>query len=188
LTKARIQAADPARVLDRAIEALNKGDPDLPLEEVDLALSAAPHDYRLWHIKGLIHREQERRELAIPALRRAFELAPSEPLVAHGYARTLLEAGMPSVEPFARALKLSPGNAEVVTGLASSLVAEGRITDAISGLETVVRRSPLWTDGHILLARMRWTNGERENFTRSFDEALRAHPDSLDLRREQMAA
>jgi Flp pilus assembly protein TadD len=188
MTKGRIQAADPARVLDRAIEALNKGDPDLPLDEVDRALSVSPQDYRLWHIKGLIHREQERRELAVPALRRAIELAPGEPLVAHGYARTLLEAGLPSVEAFARALRLGPGNTEAVRGLASALVAEGRMADAIGGLETVLRRSPLWTDGHVLLASMRWTNGERKDFTRSFDEALRAHPDSLDLRREQMVA
>jgi Flp pilus assembly protein TadD len=179
---------DPARVLDLAIEALNRRDPELPLEEVDRALAVVPHDYRLWHIKGLIHREQEQRELAIPALRRAVELAPSEPIVAHGYARTLLEAGLRSVDAFARALKLAPSDTEVVKGLASALVAEGRIDDAIAGIETVVRRSPLWTDGHVLLAELRWTNGERKEFTRSFDEALCAHPNSLDLRREQMVA
>jgi len=179
---------DPGRVLDRAIDALNRKEADLPLEDVDRALEAAPSDYRLWHIKGLIHREQERRELAIPALRRSVELAPAEPLVAHGYARTLLEAGQPSVEAFARAMKLAPGNPDVVKGLAAALVAEGRIGDAIEGLETVLRRSPLWTDGHNLLSSLRWVEGEREGFTRSLDEALEAHPNSLDLRREQMIA
>jgi Putative 2OG-Fe(II) oxygenase/Tetratricopeptide repeat len=188
MTVAPHPTADPARVLQRAIEALNMRAHDLPLDEVDRALAQAPHDYRFWHIKGLIHREQEQRELAIPALRRATELAPGEPLVAHGYARTLLEAGLPSVEAFARALRLAPTNTDIVRGLASALVAEGRIGDAIEGLETVVRRSPLWTEGHTLLASMRWTNGEREGFTRSFDEALRSHPNSLDLRREQMIA
>ena len=152
---------DPARVLDQAIEALNRADPDLPLDEVDRALDVAPYDYRLWHIKGLVHREQDRRELAIPALRRAAELAPTEPLVLHGYARTLLEAGQPSVEAFARALKLAPANTELVKGLASALVSEGRMDDAIGGLETVVGRSPLWTEGHVLLTELRWTNGER---------------------------
>jgi tetratricopeptide (TPR) repeat protein len=188
MTDTRIPAVDPARVLDRAIEALNRRDANLPLADVDRALVQAPHDYRLWHIKGLIHREQEQRELALPALQRAVELAPSEPLVVHGLARTSLEAGLPSVEPFARALKLSPGNTDVVTGLAAALVAEGRIGDAIDGLQTVLRRSPLWTEGHILLSNLRWVNGERQGFTRSFDDALRAHPNSLDLRREQMVA
>jgi tetratricopeptide (TPR) repeat protein len=186
MTDVRSPSIDPARVLDRAIDALNRHDPYLPLEDVDRALAQAPHDYRLWHIKGLIHREQEQRELAIPALRRAAEMAPTEPLVAHGHARTLLEAGLPSVEAFARALKLAPSNVELVKGLASALVADGRIADAIDGLATVVRRSPLWTDGHVLLSNLRWVNGERESFTRSFDEALREHPNSLELRREQM--
>jgi tetratricopeptide (TPR) repeat protein len=188
MTDARTRPIDPTRTLDEAIAALKRHDPDLPLGDVDRALGQAPHDYRLWHIKGLIHREQEERELAIPALRRAVEIAPTEPLVAHGYARTLLEAGLPSVEPFARALKLDATNTNVLTGLASALVAENRIGDAIEGIETVLRRSPLWTEGHTLLAGLRWVNGEREGFTRSFDEALRAHPNSLDLRREQMIA
>lgn len=188
MTDARTRTMDPAQALDLAIEALNRGDRELPLAEVDSALRMAPQDYRLWHIKGLMHREQDQRELAIPALQRAVDLAPTEPLVAHGYARTLLEAGLPSVEAFARAMKLAPTNVEVVKGLASALVAEGRMQDAIAGLETVVRRSPLWTDGHVLLADLRWTNGERKDFTRSFDEALRVHPNSLDLRREQIVA
>jgi cytochrome c-type biogenesis protein CcmH/NrfG len=188
MREVRFQAADPAKALERAIEALNKGDPNLPLDEVDRALSVSPQDYRLWHIKGLIHREQERRELALPALQRATELAPTEALVAHGYARTLLEAGLPSVEAYARALKLDPARTDVLQGLASALVAEGRMNEAIQGIETVLRRSPLWTEGHVLLSNMRWTNGDRHDFTQSFDEALRAHPNSLDLRREQMTA
>src|SRR4051794_19145765 len=114
-------AVDPSRVLERAIDALNTADSELPLEDIDRALGAAPRDFRLWHVKGLIHREQEQRELAIPALRSAVELAPSEPLVAHGYARVLFEAGLASVEPFARALKLAPGNPDVVKGLAAAL-------------------------------------------------------------------
>ena len=178
---------DPAEVFNRAIDALN-GRAPLPLDDVDRALKAAPRDHRLWQVKGLIHREQDRRELAIPALRRAVELAPNEPLVAHGYARTLLEAGQPSVEAFGRALKLAPGNPEVVTGLVAALVAEGRSVEAIAGLEQAIVRSPLWTDGQILLSSLRWSEGERAGFTRSFDEALAANPASADLRRVQLNA
>jgi Flp pilus assembly protein TadD len=179
---------DPAQVLDQAIAALNAQNIPLPLEDVDRALKVSPHDPRLWHVKGLIHREHERRELAIPALRRAVELAPSEPLIANGYARTLLEAGLPSVDAFGRAAKLAPGKPDILKGLVSALVAEGRITDAIEGLEQALRGSPLWTDGHVLLASLRWSEGEREGFTRSFDEALAQYPNSLDLRREQLVA
>lgn len=180
-------AADPGEVLARAIAALNSGG-QLPLDDVERALAAAPGDYRLWHVKGLIHRAQEARELALPALRRAAELAPSEPLVAHGYARTLLEAGLPSVEAFAAAMKLSPGAPDVLSGMIASLIAEGRIAEAVQGLEQVLARSPLWVDGHLLLASVRWSEGEREGFARSFDQALAIHPGSIELRREQLGA
>jgi len=179
---------DPSEVLDRAIAALNTLGAPLPLEDVDRALKVAAHDPRLWHIKGLIHREHEQRELAIPALQRAIELAPNEPIIVHGYARTLLEAGLPCVEEFGRAMQVSPNNPEIVQGLVAALVAEGRAAEAVEGLELALRRSPLWTDGHVLLAQMRWAEGEREGFTRSFDEGLETHPNSLELRREQLVA
>jgi Flp pilus assembly protein TadD len=179
---------DPASVLDRAIAALNTPGAPLPLEDVDRALKIASHDPRLWHIKGLIHREEDRRELAIPALQRAVQLAPSEPIIVHGYARTLLEAGLPCVEEFGRAMQIVPNNPEVTKGLVAALAAAGRASEAVEGLELALRRNPLWTDGHVLLSQMRWAEGEREGFTRSFDEALEAHPNSLELRREQLVA
>jgi tetratricopeptide (TPR) repeat protein len=179
---------DLAGVLDATIKALRTPGAPLPLDNVDRALKIAPHDPRLWHVKGLIHREQDRRELALPALERAVQLAPAEPLIVHGYARTLLEAGLPSVEEFGSAMKLAPNNPEVVKGLVSALMAAGRSPEAIEGLELALRRSPLWTDGHVLLAAIRWAEGEREGFTRSYDDALVAHPNSLELRREQLVA
>jgi Flp pilus assembly protein TadD len=179
---------DPARVLNQAIAALKTPGMPLPLDEVDRALKVAPFDPRLWHVKGLIHRDQDHRELAIPALRRAIEIAPNEPLIVRGLARTLLEAGVPCVEEFGRAMKLVRNNPEIVKGLVAALAAQGRSTEAVEGLELALRRSPLWTDGHVLLAQMRWAEGEREGFTRSIDEALVQHPNSLELRREQLVA
>ena len=179
---------DPASVLDRAIAALNTPGAPLPLDDVDRALKIASHDPRLWHIKGLIHREEDRRELAIPALQRAVQLAPSEPIIVHGYARTLLEAGLPCVEEFGRAMQIVPNNPEVTKGLVAALAAAGRASEAVEGLELALRRNPLWTDGHVLLSQIRWAEGEREGFTRSFDEALETHPNSLELRREQLVA
>jgi uncharacterized protein (TIGR02466 family) len=179
---------DPARVLDVAIEALRTPGAPLPLADVDRALKVAPYDPRLWHVKGLILRDEDRRELALPALQRAVQLAPDEPLIAHGYARTLLEAGLPCIEEFGHAMKLGPNNPELVKGLVSALIAAGRSAEAVEGLELALRRSPLWTDGHVLLASLRWSEGERQGFTRSIDEALALYPNSMELRREQLVA
>ena len=174
-------AIDPARVLDEAIEALNQPGARLPLEDVDRALEVAPNDHRLWHIKGLIHRAQEHRELALPALRRAAALAPSEAIVIKGLARTTLEAGLPSVDEHVRALRLARGDPTVLTGLASALVREGRVADAIAGLESALERQPLWIEGQILLARLRFTEGERSGFARSLERASALHPQELNL-------
>jgi tetratricopeptide (TPR) repeat protein len=188
MTAAATRTVDPARVLDDAIAALNTPGADFPFDDVDRALKIAPHDPRLWHVKGLMHREEERRELAIPALKRAAELAPTEPLIVYGYAHTLLEAGLPAVEAYARAMKLTPNKPEVVKGMVSALLAERRVADAMAGMEIALRRSPLWTEGHVLLSGLRWAEGERDSFTRSFDEALAQNPQSLDLWREQLNA
>jgi len=188
ITTSPAARVDPAQVLERAIAALNAPGTELPLEDVDRALKVSPRDPRLWHIKGLIHRQHEQRELAIPALQRAIQLAPNEPIIVRGYARTMLEAGLPCIDEFGRAMRLEPSNPELVKGLVAGLMAEGRTAEAIEGLDLALRRSPLWTDGHVLLAQMRWSEGEREGFTRSVDEALAQHPNSLELRREQLVA
>jgi tetratricopeptide (TPR) repeat protein len=115
-------------------------------------------------------------------------LAADEPLIAHGLARTLLEAGLSSVEAFGRAMTLSPNNPEIVRGLVSALLAERRVDDAIAGLETALRGSPHWTDGHVVLSQLRWAEGDRTDFTRSFAQALSQIPRSPDLWRELLNA
>ena len=177
---------DPEQVVKEAIAALRTPQAPDMLPDIQLALRQAPQDARLWHLQGLIHRSQDRRELAIPALQRAVQLAPNDPLIAHGLARTLYEAGVPSVDAYARALRLSPGKTTLLAGLVSALLAERRIAEAIAGLETGVARQPQWTEGHDLLCNLRWLEGERDGFARSFDEALAVQPRDLALRRQQI--
>jgi hypothetical protein len=74
----------------------------------------------------------------------------------------------------------------VITGFVSALVAERRIAEAIDGLEQALRRSPLWVEGHVLISSLRYAEGERSGFARSFDAALAVHPNSFDLRRDQL--
>lgn len=181
MTAAARSPVDPARVLDDAIAALNTPGAEFPLEDVERALAVAPADPRLWHVKGLMHRERDERHLAIPALERATTLAPQEPLIAYGYAQALLEAGLPCVEAFTRAIQLNRNNPDPVMGLVAALLAERRVEDAIAGLEVAVRRSPHWHDGHAMLARLRWAEGDRTDFVRSFDEAVEQVPGSTDL-------
>jgi tetratricopeptide (TPR) repeat protein len=177
---------DADQVVKDAIAALRTPHAAAMLPDIERALRQSPWDARLWHLQGLIHRAQDRRELAIPALRKAVELAPGDPLIAHGFARALHEAGLPSVDAYASALRLTPGNTTLLAGLVSALLAERRIAEAIAGLERALERAPQWVEGHVLLCDLRWLEGERDGFARSFDEALALHPSDLALRRQQI--
>ncbi|HEY8433136.1 MAG TPA: putative 2OG-Fe(II) oxygenase [Sphingomicrobium sp.] len=173
---------------DDAIRAYNAGERQSLLPRLSKAVSGRTGDPRLLHLHGLILRELDRREEALRSLRKAAEMAPGSAKIAHALARTLLEAGLPSVDAFGRAIQLAPGDQELVAGLAAAFIADGEPQTALAGLEKIVKRSPHWVNGHVLLAKLRWMQGERDRFTSSFDEALQALPDHIDLRREHLIA
>ena len=92
------------------------------------------------------------------------------------------------MDAYGRALQLAPGDPAIMLGMTAALVADGEGDAAVRGLEQIVGRSPLWAEGHKKLSELHWLNGEREGFTRSFDEALKLHPTNYELRREQILA
>ncbi len=184
---ARIGATSDPELFRRATEAWDAGTAERMLPEIERALQRST-DYKLWHIHGLILRQLERREDALPSLRKAVELNPDAFNPAFALARTLYEAGLPCLDEFGRALQLSPANPEVVSALAMAFVGAGEVGTAIAGLEKIVGRSPLWVEGQRTLSQLRWMEGEREGFTRNFDEALKQYPNSLDLRLEQIVS
>ena len=173
---------------DEAFAAYEAGERETLLPTLDQATRAGSGDPRLWHLHGLVLRELDRHADALQSLRVAARMAPGSAKIAHALARTLLEAGLPSVDAFGRAIRLAPDDEDVIAGVASAFIAEGEPRTALAGLEKIVRRSPHWVRGHVLLSRLRWMEGDRERFTRSFDEALQQLPGDLDLRREQIIA
>ncbi len=172
-------------VFRRATEAWEADMPERILPELEKALPGSA-DYRLWHIHGLILRRLERREEALPSLRRAVELNPKAEKAAHALARTLYEAGLPCIDAYGHAIQLAPSSEVIVGELATAFVGAGEIDTAKAGLEKILSRSPLWVEGHLKLSQLRWMEGEREGFTRSFSDALRLYPQAIDLWREQI--
>ncbi len=171
---------------EEAFAAFEAGEREALLPRLDQAIEAGAGDPRLWHLHGLVLRDMDRREEALRSLRTAARMAPGSARIAHAFARTLLEAGLPSTEAFARAVQLDPSDVDAATGLTAAFVAAGQPETAIDGLSKIVKRSPHWVQGHALLSRLRWAQGDRERFARSFDEALAENPLNLDLRREHL--
>lgn len=179
---------DEFRTYEDASAALGEGRNEDGIRLVRPFLDRGIKDHRFWHLHGLLLRSSDRREEALASLRRAVELGPRSLAAAHALARTLYEAGLPSSQAYGHAIRLSNSDPQLVMGLASAFIAEGEPGTAVSGLERIVARSPHWVDGHALLSRLRWAQGEREGFARSFDDALSAMPQDMDLRRQQLIA
>ena len=183
-----LSASSEQQAYAAAVDAFEAGEHQRGLGLLHPFVATNPQNYRFWHLRGLLQRALGDRAAALESLRRAAQLDPVAAKPAVALARTLYEAGLPSVQAHGQALRLEPTNQELVTGLALALIAEGQPDTAIAGLERVLQRSPHWVEGHVLLAKLRWAQGEREGFTRSFDEALRAMPQNRPLRVYQMAA
>ena len=175
-------------LFDHASEALASGDPEKGLAMLAPAMERGTGNSGLWHLHGLILRQMERHDEALRSLRRASEVAPGSAKIAHALARTLFEAGLPSLEAYGRAVRLAPADTEVLAGMTSACAAEGEAAGAIDGLDQVLTRSPQWVEGHILLAKLRWAQGERDQFARSFEAAVAAQPQNLLLWREWLIA
>lgn len=148
------------------------------------AVAAHPRDARLWQILGLLHRSQLDLGSALQAFEKASKLAPKDVRIAHGYAQTTLEAGLSAVALFEKAFALLPTYADLLIGLAAARFSEGDLDGAKKILSDRLKTEPLWLAGHSLLARMRWMSGERDEFTRSLENALALAPQNVALWRQ----
>jgi Flp pilus assembly protein TadD len=181
-------ALNETEAFDESVKALNSGEPERGLAIVAPLVAAGTRNYQIWNVHGLLLRALERREEAIDSLRRAAQLAPGSARIAHALARTLFEAGLPSIDAYGRALRLAPTDTEILEGLTSAFVAEGEPETALSGLEKILERSPHWVEGHVLITKLRWAQGDRDAFARSFESAVAAQPRNIGLWREWIIA
>lgn len=145
------------------------------------AVRRHPDEPMLWHGLGLAHRALLESAEAIAALKRAAQLAPKEPKIAHALAHVSLEAGLPAVELFDQALALKPGDGSVAIGRAAAQFAVGAFDGAITDLEAVCHASPLWLAGQQTLADLKWQCGYGADFVSGYRDAIRRDPRAKSL-------
>ncbi|MCA1653781.1 MAG: putative 2OG-Fe(II) oxygenase [Sphingomicrobium sp.] len=180
--------SDETALFELGLDSLSVERAAAALPAIERGVSTYPHSARLWHVQALLLRELGRLRDALSSFERAQALAPQQPKIAYGLASSRFEAGLPAVDAYATALQLNSGQVPVILGLAEALLAEGRAPEAMLGLERLLARAPGWVAGHELLCRIRWMEGERSGFDRSFAEAIRVAPQNLDLRRAHFVA
>jgi tetratricopeptide (TPR) repeat protein len=167
-----VNAGDIARL---AKTALDHGTEDQAAPTVEQAVRKGS-DPRLWQWLALLHRSLDQRSRALPAIRRAADLAPNDPKIAHAHARIRLEAGLPARAAFDVAHRLAPSDGDVLLGRCAARAAEGDAPGAADELTALLTANPGWLAGHADLAHLRWTLGQRERFGDSYRASLTAAP------------
>ncbi|HZU51243.1 MAG TPA: tetratricopeptide repeat protein, partial [Sphingomicrobium sp.] len=135
----------------------------------------------LWQWTGLLERAIDEHQRALYSFARASALAPADRSIAHGRARVALEAGIPAEQLFEDALRVSPGDPDVVLGYSAALFAAGKAEAAERTLAYILERSPLWIEGHTQLAQLRSTIGKKDRATASIEQSLQLYPRAEEL-------
>lgn len=173
--------ADPEWALDKAMELHDSGCAEASIPLLRAALQSHPRHARLWQTAGVIHRALEDFEAARAEFVEAARLAPSDAKIAYGLAQVSMEVGLPAFELFERARMLAPANGGLLRGRAAAQLAEGRAAAAVSDLDTILKMSPLWLDGHETLSRIRYMMGQGTGSTASLERALASEPRQISL-------
>jgi len=131
---------------------------------------------RLLQWEALLERALDRHDEALVSFEAAAALAPDDPDIAHGLARTALEAGVPAEARYEHAVRLAPGDGEILAGLTAARLAAGQGDRAEQDLAQIMSRHPAWVAGHIQLAQLRSMLGKGSNVADSLEAVLANSP------------
>ena len=171
---------DVAALADLASKAMEEGEEErvLPLIGRGAEQSRSP---LLWQWKALLERSLDEHELALASFAEAARLAPGDPSIAHGHARTAMEAGLDARPFYERALTLAPRNGELLVGMAAARAAMGEGDRSIAELRARLDQAPAWLYGHEQLAQLMATEGRASEATSSLEAALARFPNAQPL-------
>ena len=173
-------SVDANALAELAGKALEEGEEEraLPLIERGAVQSRSA---LLWQWKALLERSLDEHELSLASFEEAARLAPADVSIAHGHARTAMEAGLDARPLYERALSLAPNDGQILVGMAAARAAMGEGDRAISDLQAIVARAPAWLYGHEQLAQLIATQGRSSEATSSLEAALARFPNAQPL-------
>jgi tetratricopeptide (TPR) repeat protein len=171
---------DADALADLASKAMADGTEQEAAPILEQAARSARTNARLWQWTGLLFRSLDDHARALAALAEAARLAPGDASIAHGHARTALEAGLDARQLFDRALRLAPSG-DVLLGRGAALFAAGEGEAAARELAAILKHNPLWAQGHLQWAQLSSMIGQAEGAMATIESALRAHPGNKGL-------
>ena len=165
---------------DLASKALEEGEEELALPLIERG-AIQLRNTLLWQWKALLERSLDQHELALRSFEEAARLDPADVSIAHGHARTAMEAGLDARPLYERALSLAPRNGQILVGMAAARAAMGEGDRAIGDLQATLATAPAWLYGHEQLAQLMATQGRSNEVTSSLDAALKRFPNTQPL-------
>ena len=175
-----VGSVDVQALADLASKAIEEGEEERALPLVQRAAEQT-REALLWQWRALLERSLDEHEEALLSFKTAARLDPTDVSVAHGHARTAMEAGLDARVLYEHALSLAPRNGQLIVGLAAARIAEGDGAQAISDLEARIQTAPAWLVGHEHLAQIKATQGEAATATSSLEDAIRRFPTAQPL-------
>ncbi len=180
LASALSNSVDIDALADLASKALEEGEEERALPLIERGASRS-RSARLWQWKALLERSLDEHEQALDSFKEAAQLAPADAIIAHGLARTAMEAGLDARQLYEHALSLAPNDSQIFVGLAAARAAMGEGDRAIAELLAMLERAPAWLHGHEQLAQLMATQGRASEATLSLDRALTRFPGAQPL-------
>jgi AAA+ superfamily predicted ATPase len=119
---------------------------------------------------------------AVSALRAAVKVSPNNLPLREHLAKTLLGLGMAqeAETEFRQAIGLSPDNAILKTGLARAFSRQGKFSEALVVLESIVKGNSAPAAAHLLYARLILKSGNADRAAHHYQLAITADPKLAD--------
>lgn len=143
---------------------------------LDRASRMEPVSVRVWHALGVMLLEEEDLEGAAIALDKALELEPGNRRALKARIEVELRAGGVATAFAARAVAVSPQDAEARFDYAIALHNDGRTAEAETTLAELVDVLPEMRNAQAALARIRWSRGAGNTFAAGYEAALARSP------------
>jgi tetratricopeptide (TPR) repeat protein len=175
------KSASVEAICKAASEALDREREEDAIPLVEAALASQRNNASLWQWLGLLYRGLDDRAAAISAYEKACLNAPQDPKIVHGHARVVLEAGLPAVDLFEKALRLAPNEGDVILGLAAAKLAIGAGDQALDDLDGILNVHPFWLQGQRERIQLAWILGRGDQSFDTIKSALRSAPRDIGL-------
>jgi len=156
------------------------------LEAIDHALRCGADDSRAHHARGRCLKALGRPEAAVDAYRAALDLAPNYHEARHNLGVALRIAGRPdeAIACYRDLLERRPDRPATQFNLGNALLEAGDVANAIIAYRAAIALRPDHLGAHKALNDLYWQQGRGDDYARSYEDAIRRAPRSVELRQQ----